>query len=167
MVNYANISPTQIFVLGFLIVGAYIIFFGSSLYHSFIMESDKKENSPFTKICCNDTSQTILLIANDSKSDIQPFLSIEKVSATFGIIVAGVVGYYFGQRQSESSDKRAADAMEELKAERSRLEEELENRRNADERKEVDALTKMLDELEENSDILEDMTTPDKDINEK
>ncbi|MGD9533875.1 MAG: hypothetical protein AB7V56_08915 [Candidatus Nitrosocosmicus sp.] len=96
-----EITPTQIFLLGILIVGSYVVFFGASLYHSFIKDSE--ENNSVKKICCNNTSETILLVENN---DDQPFLSIEKVSATFGVIVAGVVGYYFGQRQSETSEAK-------------------------------------------------------------
>lgn len=106
-----EITPTQIFLLGFLIVGSYIVFFGASLNHSFIKDSEK--NNSVKKICCNNTSETILLIENN---DNQPFLSIEKVSATFGVIVAGVVGYYFGQRQSEISEAKGKRRSEQMNA---------------------------------------------------
>lgn len=35
---------------------------------------------------------------------------LKTVTATFGVIVAAVVGYYFGQRPTEAAEQRAQDA---------------------------------------------------------
>jgi hypothetical protein len=106
-----NIDPTRIFILGLIIIGSYIVFFYISLNHSFIKDLEYN-NTSVKKICCNNTIETILLMDKDGND---PFLSIEKISATFGAIVAGVVGYYFGQRQTESSEKRADESEKDLR----------------------------------------------------
>jgi hypothetical protein len=36
---------------------------------------------------------------------------MKTITATFGVIVAAVVGYYFGQRPSEAADQRAQEAV--------------------------------------------------------
>lgn len=137
-----------------LIVSSHLILFGFSLQHSFIKDSEKDEDAVVKKICCNNTSETILLIDNEDKHDnSQPFLSIEKLSATLGIIVAGVVGYYFGQRQSETSrkiadaaEKEMKEAIGELKARQEKYERDINNTAK------ISELTSVLDETNDTVD---------------
>jgi hypothetical protein len=153
MVNIWSITPHQVFILGVIIVSSYIILFGFSLHHSFIKDSEKDEDTIVKKICCNNTLETILLIDKEGNhDDSQPFLSIEKLSATFGIIVAGVVGYYFGQRQSEASGKIADAAIGELKTRTEKFDRDLNNTAR------ISELTSELDENENDDtvDIIDD-----------
>lgn len=46
-------------------------------------------------------------------ADTSNFAGIEKVAATYGPIVAGIVGFYFGQRFEGQANQRAADASKE------------------------------------------------------
>jgi hypothetical protein len=106
-----ELHHNRLYNLGLLIIFAYIILFGSSLLYSFIKDYNNNDNSTMPNGCCNDTSKVVVINNHNDQS----FQSIEKVSATFGPIVAGVVGYYFGQRQSESSEKRADESGKDLR----------------------------------------------------
>jgi hypothetical protein len=50
------------------------------------------------------------VVMYQNPQDNTTYEGLKTVTATFGIIVAAVVGYYFGQRPTEAADERAREA---------------------------------------------------------
>lgn len=79
------------------IIFAYIIFFAISLAYSLYKDYTQSNTTSLQLI--NNTSGQPAIIVEDRSSN--QFGIIEKVSATFGAIVAIVIGYYFGNKPVE------------------------------------------------------------------
>lgn len=102
----------KIYTFGIMIFIIYSILFGSALFYSFYKDSINDNSHSIAKICCNNTNTEVFVLHDSDKNS---FESIEKVSATFGAIVAVVVGYYFGHRDTERLTKDVEDRDETIR----------------------------------------------------